>query len=283
VSVEVRNAATVLVLRDSHAGPEVFMVRRHDRAVFMGGAHVFPGGAVDAADREAADPEWCEGLEHAAAEIPDVDRADALALHVAAVRELFEEAGVLLARGESGEFVSLKDGASRTRFQQSRQDIHAGRETLRDLLDREHLRLALDALTICAHWVTPPLDLRRFDTRFFVARLPAEQQPAHDERETTESRWTTPAAAIEAARRREIILPSPTWATLRELEPARSVDEALEWARGRDVRRREPQLIESAEGRMLVLPGDPLSPESGLAPPAYETRFVWKGDRWLPE
>jgi 8-oxo-dGTP pyrophosphatase MutT (NUDIX family) len=259
------------------------MVRRHGRAVFMAGAHVFPGGAVDAADRSAADPEWCEGMEHAAMAIPDVDRAEALALHVAAIRELFEEAGVLLARDGSGAFAPLEDEASRTRFRQYRQEIHAGRQTLRDLLEREHLRLALDALTICAHWVTPPFDLRRFDTRFFVARLPADQQPAHDQRETTESRWTTAAGAIEAARRQEIILPSPTWATLRELEQASSVDEALAWARAREIRRREPRLIETAGRRTLVLPGDPLSPEAGLAPPAYETRFVWKDDRWLPE
>src|SRR6476620_2311671 len=92
-----RPAATVVVLRDSSAGPEVFMVRRHEGTAFMGGAHVFPGGRADAADGDA-DAGWCDGLDHAARQLEHLPRADALAYHVAATRELFEEAGVLLAR-----------------------------------------------------------------------------------------------------------------------------------------------------------------------------------------
>ena len=92
-----RPAATVVVLRDSSEGPEVFMVRRHADTAFMGGAHVFPGGRVDKADRDGDDG-WCDGIAHAAGQLPELPPADAVAYHVAAARELFEEAGVLLAR-----------------------------------------------------------------------------------------------------------------------------------------------------------------------------------------
>src|SRR3954469_10131484 len=93
-----RPASTVVVLRDASSGPEVFMVRRHADTAFMGGAHVFPGGRVDAADRDG-DRVWCDGVDHAVAQLPAVEPVDAVAYHVAAARELFEEAGVLLARG----------------------------------------------------------------------------------------------------------------------------------------------------------------------------------------
>ena len=101
-----RPAATVVVLRDSSAGPEVFLVRRHEDTAFMGGAHVFPGGRVDAADRDG-NSEWCDGIPHAEAQLNALPGAEAVAYHVAAARELFEEAGVLLARDASGAFVSL--------------------------------------------------------------------------------------------------------------------------------------------------------------------------------
>src|SRR5260370_14079902 len=97
-----RPAATVVVLRDSPAGPQVFMVRRHEGTAFMGGAYVFPGGRVDAGDRGVADPSWCDGVDVAAAQLGGLPAVDAVAFHVAALRELFEEAGVLLPRDATG-------------------------------------------------------------------------------------------------------------------------------------------------------------------------------------
>lgn len=276
----VRPAATVVVLRDSAAGPEIFMVRRHHSVAFMAGAHVFPGGRVDIGDHDA-DPRWCDGLDEAAGQLSDLPAPAALAYYVAAARELFEEAGVLLARSERGPFVSLAGADAHHRFMKHRDDVHGGRRTLRAVLEEEQLRLSLDALVAFAHWVTPPVDTRRFDTRFFVARVPPQQTPAHEQAESTESTWTTAGAALTAAARGDIVLPPPTWATLRELEPFTSVEAVLAWARTRKVIRREPRLVEDADTRMLVLPGDPLSPE--YEPVTFETRFRWVEDRWRAE
>jgi len=277
-----RPAATVVVLRDGPAGPEVFMVRRHEGTAFMGGAHVFPGGRVDAADRDADDT-WCDGMAAAARQLDSLPPADAVAYHVAAARELFEEAGVLLARHPDGDFVSLAGAADHERLKQDRTRVHDAATTLRAVIERERLHLALDALVLFAHWVTPPIDSRQFDTRFFMTRIPPHQTPAHDDTETTHSLWARPGDAIAQAERDEIILPPPTWSTLRELEPFESVKEALAWARRRTVIRRMPKAIEQDGHRMLLLPGDPLHPDPAGDDPPLETRFVLIDRRWRAE
>jgi len=277
-----RPAATVVVLRDSPSGPEVFMVRRHADTAFMGGAHVFPGGRVDKADRDGDDA-WCDGIAHAARQLPDLPSAEAVAYHVAATRELFEEAGVLLARIAGGEFVSLASASDHLRFKQERTAVHGRTTTLRAVIEREHLRLALDALVLFAHWVTPPIDTRQFDTRFFMTRVPPHQAPAHDDTETTHSIWITPADAIAQSQSGAIVLPPPTWSTIRELEPFRSVDEALSWAGRRRVVSRQPLLLEQDGLRLLLAPGDPLHPDPAGDEPLAETRFVFVDGRWRAE
>jgi 8-oxo-dGTP pyrophosphatase MutT (NUDIX family) len=271
-----------VVLRDGPAGPEVFMVRRHQGTAFMGGAHVFPGGRVDAADADA-DAGWCDGLDHAAGQLEQLPRAEALAYHVAATRELFEEAGVLLARRPDGDFVSLAAAADHERLKADRSRVHEGTTTLRAVIEREGLRLALDTLVLFAHWVTPPIDSRQFDTRFFMTRVPPHQTPAHDEHETTHSLWVRPVEAIAQAGRDEIVLPPPTWSTLRELEPFASVKDALAWARARTVVRRMPKAMERDGHRMLLLPGDPLHPDPPGDDPPVETRFILIDHRWRAE
>jgi 8-oxo-dGTP pyrophosphatase MutT (NUDIX family) len=277
-----RPAATVVVLRDSPAGPEVFMVRRHEDTAFMGGAHVFPGGRVDAADADA-DAAWCDGLAHAARQLEPLPPAQAVAYHVAAARELFEEAGVLLARHPDGGYVSLADAADQQRLKLDRARVHEAQTTLRAVIEREGLRLALDALVLFAHWVTPPIDSRQFDTRFFMTRVPPDQTPAHDDAETTHSLWVRPADAIAQSLKEEIILPPPTWSTLREIEPFESVKDALAWARRRTVISRMPKAIEQDGHRVLLLPGDPLHPDPAGDDPPLETRFVLIDRRWRAE
>lgn len=258
------------------------MVRRHEGTAFMGGAHVFPGGRVDDRDRDA-DAGWCDGIDHAVAQLASVDPTLAIAFHVAAARELFEEAGVLLARDPRGGIASLTDPAVHARIAAYRHEVHDGRHSLRGVLEEARLRLALDALVLLAHWVTPPVDTRQFDTRFFIARVPPNQVPAHDETETTHSSWLTPAAAIAQAQRGDIILPPPTWTTLRELERFATVADALDWARSRRISRRQPKMLDEDGRRMLVLPGDPRYPEATDVEQPRETCFVLVDKRWRAE
>ncbi len=258
------------------------MVRRHEGTAFMGGAHVFPGGRVDAADH-SGDAGWCDGIAHAASQLPALAPEQAVAYHVAAARELFEEAGVLLARTAAGDFVSLAGAADHQRFKQDRTAVHDGATMLRAVLEREHLRLALDALVLFAHWVTPPIDTRQFDTRFFMTRVPPHQTPAHDDTETTHSVWMMPSEAIVQSLAGAIVLPPPTWSTIRELEPFASVDAALAWARTRRIVSRQPLLLEEEGVRMLVVPGDPLHPDPAGDEPLAETRFIFVERRWRAE
>jgi 8-oxo-dGTP pyrophosphatase MutT (NUDIX family) len=254
------------------------MVRRHAGTAFRG-AHVFPGGRVDPSDGALATNSWCDGLDHAVRQLSALPGPEAVAFHVAAVRELFEEAGVLLARGDAAGFVSLADGAAHRRFADYRSAVHAGSWTLRGIAEHESLKVALDALLLFSHWVTPPspIEGKRFDTRFFMARVPAGQVPAHDDRETTDGVWVTPREAIARAIRREIVLPPPTWVTLRELERHATVDGALAWAAARRVARREPAIVDENGGRVLVMPLD-----DGPDPIRYERRFALRNGAWGP-
>jgi len=277
-----RPAATVVLLRDLAGEPgfEVFLVRRHDKVAFMGGAYVFPGGRLDPADATPPDLSWCDGMDVAAARFGGMPPADAVAYHVAALRELFEEAGVLLARMPSGEIVRALDAAAEARLASARAALHTSTASLPAVVGEEGLRLALDLLIPLSHWVTPEIEIKRFDTRFFVARVPPGQVPVHDERETTDSAWMRPEAALARCREGEILLPPPTWTTLKELLRFDRVDDVLAWAAGRPQIRVQPGFVRRPELTMLTLPGDPLHP----ALPGYEvpedTRFVLKDGRW---
>jgi 8-oxo-dGTP pyrophosphatase MutT (NUDIX family) len=275
-------ASTVVLLRPRGSTFEIFMLRRHQQIAFMGGAYVFPGGRVDAGDAPAGgrDEAWLEGVDVVAARLADLVRADAIAHGVAAVRELFEEAGVLLARRADGTRLTLAAGGERARFERYRREVHDGRLALRDLAARERLTITLDALVPFAHWVTPAFEPRRFDARFFAARTPGAQHPVHDDRESTESRWVTPSEAIDLARRDEIVLPLPTWQTLRALETVSTVEGALDWARAQTLARVEPLFHEEGGTKMLLTPGDPLFPPEPGQPVSEETRFVFDGRHW---
>ena len=278
MSAPARPASTVVLIRPSDGRFEVLLVRRHDSVAFMGGAHVFPGGRVDAADRLDDPDTLCDGVAEAATRMPDVAPADAVAHHVAALRELFEEAGVLLARDADGAMVGVHDGADRLRSY--RAELAARATTLRDVAERERLRLALDMVTPFAHWVTPEIEIKRFDTRFFVAAAPVNQDAVHDDVETTGSLWLDPTDAVDWCRRGAIALPPPTWTTLRTLEKFPTVEAVVTWARARTVVRLEPGFIRRGDSALLTLPGDPLYPAIlGLEVPA-ETRFVLEDGRW---
>jgi len=208
-------AATVLLVRDGPQGLQVFMVVRHHQIEFASGALVFPGGKVDREDRDLAGG--------------DDDRA----ARIAAIRETYEECGVMLAEGSA---------SSTAPFYQR----------LRD----ERLNLALDALVPFAHWITPPILPKRFDTRFFIIAAPAEQIALHDGGEAVDSVWIEPARALaEAAEGRRTLL-LPTKLNLELLGRSETVVHAIAAARARKPVAVEPRATKTATGYRLSIPAD---------------------------
>jgi 8-oxo-dGTP pyrophosphatase MutT (NUDIX family) len=263
-----KDAATVLVLRPADEGFVVFMVRRHQKSGFMGGAYVFPGGKLDDADVALpAQPSTLDaaGAARALGEAEHPERA--LGLFVAAVRETFEEAGVLLADVEDA---SAIPGA--------RARLLAG-EPFAALIRELDARLRLDRLVPWTRWVTPAVEPRRYDTRFFLAVAPAGQDAAHDAHETTEAAWLRPEEALEHADRGEIALPPPTMRSLEMLAPFSSIDAVLEDARSRTPPLVEPVFVDDAGTWTLLLPGDPDHPVRERRIPG-PTRFVLADGRW---
>jgi 8-oxo-dGTP pyrophosphatase MutT (NUDIX family) len=229
-----RDAATVMLLRQAPAGPaeagataepglQVYMLRRRSSMAFAAGAYVFPGGSVDAADDDAgiawAGPdaaEWGRRLD-APAEL-------ARTLVCAAVRETFEESGVLLAGPDAGTVLATTDDEG---WEDDRRRLLAGSLSLAQLLRRRGLVLRSDLLRPWARWITPVTEERRYDTRFFAAALPAGQIARDVSGEADETAWLAPGAALEAAARREIALMPPTAVTLGELRGCGTVPAAL--------------------------------------------------------
>lgn len=258
--VPLRPASTVMLVRDAPSDIEVFMLQRTTQAAFASGMYVFPGGRVDDADGAAELDDLCDGLSDAeASDLLRIPRGG-LAYWVAAIRECFEEAGVLLARDERGNFVSLSDEQSQARFAVARHEVHDGALSLAQLCRRENLRLAVDAIRYVSHWITPVGEKRRFDTRFFVAVAPHSQEPLHDDKETIASLWVAPTQALTMARRGELAMIPPTIANLEFLAPYRDSAQAVNAAKQIGVPTPIlPKLRYDAEGRVvgIVFPGEP--------------------------
>jgi 8-oxo-dGTP pyrophosphatase MutT (NUDIX family) len=231
-------AATVVLLRDRPAF-EVLMICRHESSSFAGGALVFPGGRVDPADRSE---EWrghAEGL---------ADDPRIAAAQVAAIREAYEEVGVLLARDQSGALVSAGHALALSDW---RVKVEHDDSLFLDLIRRERLRLACDALQLFSHWVAPPNLHKRFDTLFFAARFPDGQQVLEDGEEATEALWIAPRAALEARKSgaRKIIF--PTARNLDLLAVSASVGDVFEFATRRRIEPVMPQ-VAMREGRAYL-------------------------------
>jgi len=270
-AAEPRDAATVLLLRDVDDGFEIYLVRRHQKSGFMGGAHVFPGGTVDAADGELAVWQRTHGLdgEEASARLGEELAQDrARALFVAAARETFEEAGVLL--GLEGEAPAAL-----------RKRANAG-EAFEALLAEAGLSIALGDLWPYARWITPEVERRRYDARFFLVRAPADQRPAPDLFETTEGAWMRPQRALAAAAEGQILLPPPTLRTLENLAEEPSVQAALDHARERRPPLIAPRFLLVGQTPTIVLPGDPEHPVQQAAVPGGSRISLIDG-RWVSQ
>ncbi len=255
--VPVQPAATVMVVRDAldgEPGVEVFMLRRTANAVFGAGMYVFPGGRVDGLDGAEDIAPFCRGLDDvAASERLGVDHGG-LAYWVAAVRECFEEAGVLFAERREGGPLELRN--------EDRHEIHDHDSSLSlvELCRRDDLVLDLSSTYYVDHWITPIGEQRRFDTRFFLAEMPIDQVPLHDDKETVDSLWVRPAEALRLQAAGELMMMPPTMANLRFLEPHPTAAAAL--AAGAAIEKPPcilPKLRRDADGRLVgvAMPGDP--------------------------
>jgi 8-oxo-dGTP pyrophosphatase MutT (NUDIX family) len=249
-----RLASTVVVARDSAAngGMEVLLVQRHAGLRFMGGASVFPGGAVQSSDQSfvfarrvnVAAPAWPHSTE------PALDRAHV----VAALRETFEECGLLLGA----------PALDRGRLQMLRAQALAGVD-FGDLLDSAQLELDLGRLVPLIRWVTPSSEPIRFDTRFYVAPVPDQQLAEHDTTENVALQWLSPRRALDLAQRGELVLAPPTRRTLAEFHDIESVEALLAWARQSEAPTVEPVIAEIDGVRHILFPGDPAHPVSRRA------------------
>ncbi|MFH8726413.1 NUDIX hydrolase [Streptomyces termitum] len=231
VPVTPRRASTVLLLRDAAGGPEVHMLRRRTSMAFAGGAYAYPGGGVDPRDEQPV--RWAgPPLEEWAARLGLDDPAQAQAVVCAAVRETFEEAGVLLA-GETGEGV-VGDTTGED-WERDRRALVARELSFADFLDRRGLALRSDLLGAWARWITPEFEARRYDTWFFVAVLPEGQRTRDVSGEADRTVWIRPADAAAGYDRGELTMMPPTIATLRSLQPADTAAEALAEAGKQDM------------------------------------------------
>ena len=269
MAVEPRLASAVMLLRDTTAGQgiEVFMVRRVRQIDFMPDVYVFPGGSVTKDDHAA---ELVEGLcAPVAVSAGDPEGRTMLGsgARVAAIRELFEEAGILLAY-QAGKMLAISD-QDVERFGAYRDAFNERKGSLVEMARVEHLTLATDLLAYFAHWITPEGMPKRFDTHFFLATAPDEQQAAYDRLETSEGIWISPKEALARFERKEFPLVFATIYQLRELAVFGSVQEALASTAAKRVPTRIPVLKKEGGKTRVFLQEDA---ENAWEVPEYMTR-----------
>lgn len=245
-----KDAATVILVRDTEAGLEVFLQRRVMGMAFAGGMTVFPGGGVDRRDADTSlawhgpEPAWW-------ADRFSCDVGLARALVCAAVRETFEESGVLLAGPDEHSVVADVRPFAEARAQLVSRDL-----SLAGFLAEAGLVLRADLLRPWSDWVTPIEERRRFDARFFLAKLPSGQRADGDTSEADDTRWQRPTDALEDWKAGRSGLLPPTWTTLAELEECTSVADAM--SRERVIEKLMPKVARDGDVMRIVLPGDPL-------------------------
>lgn len=256
VTPHTREAATVMLVRDA-PDLEVFMLRRNLASAWHGGVYVFPGGAVDPGDRDDAVSARCLDRDDQDASARIGHARGGLGYWVAAIREAFEEAGVFLARHADGRELDPEDAAW-ARLTDARDALNAGDLDFRAILEDEGLVLDTGALHVFAHWVTPPGQIRRYDTWFFVAAAPPGHTYEHDAVETVASVWMRPQDAVAANDRGEIDLILPTRQSLVALCAFPDAAAVVAHARrlGGDGTHRMPTVEDLGGGERLPLPGE---------------------------
>ena len=240
--VTIRPAATILLVRDD---PEfqVLMVKRHHQIDFASGALVFPGGKTDPADH---DPAW-EALVEGWGDTEAAERP----LRIAAIREAYEEAGILVARHPSGEIFHGNETAVA-----ARDAVAKGQRSFLELVSELQLRLDLAALTVFARWITPAMMPKRFDTWFYVVRATSDQLAVCDGWETVDAEWIAPAEVMRLATTGERKVIFPTRMNLQLLAESASGEEAVAQAGARTLVVVEPKVERRESGSVLVIPSD---------------------------
>ncbi len=251
--VSIRPAATVMLV-DDRPDLQVFMMERHAKTVFAGGMWVFPGGSVDEADNTTETQSISiHRTDRHASDLMGLE-SGGLAFYIAAIREAFEEAGILLALPRSQSVhLDLSDPGTATRFRQHRDDINDGQRDFLDILRQEDMIVDAGAMHYVARWITPVGPPRRFDARFFVARIPENQTPVHDDRELVHSRWVAAKDVLDRAASGEMVLMTPTLRMLKNLAMFGSADQVMAAAQANlpDQRARV-----SADTKTIVMPGE---------------------------
>lgn len=244
-----RPSSTVVLARDGSVEPEIYMVKRHAAASF-GGAFVFPGGVIDATDCDVHD--HCLGMTRGVADRLLAVDDSGLDHFIAAIRELFEETGVLLAKHQT----------SPADLDAIREELNTASLAWRQFVTTANLRLCCDELHYFGHWITPVGLSKRFSTRFFVARMPEGMDARYDARELADGLWITASDALQAAANDELLLHFPTIKTLQQLATHASVDAMIAWA--------DRQSADGVQAIRPVLPkgyrrGKPKSPGGSTA------------------
>ena len=270
-----RSAATVVMLRDTDAGMEVFLLKRHDLSNVLGGAYVFPGGKVDPRDAEL---DMESHLDQAQADLlgslheTELDAVTAASLYVAALREVFEESGILFAHGATLE-LATRAGAM----------LRAG-HAFDAMLAQLALRLQTRSIHPWSRWITPKVPTmtnKRFDTRFFVSGFPFGQIARHDDYEATESVWITPRAALQRYWAREIELAPPQIMSLAHLSHYRRVQDVLSAARESRPPVIAPEPFQLDGSRVVCYPGDASHSVKARALPG-PSRLIYRNQRFEP-
>jgi 8-oxo-dGTP pyrophosphatase MutT (NUDIX family) len=237
-------SATILMLRDGPTGLETFMVVRHHQIDFASGALVFPGGKVDAGDYDVRN--YCDGADSA--------NNNAVAMMVGAIREAFEECGILLAREKGSS--TLVSGKRLGILERYRDPLNRSEVSLIEFLEKEQLRLACDTLQHFAHWITPEMLTKRFDTHFYLAVAPSDHLAIHDGHESVDSVWITPDNALKGNADGTYTIIFPTRVNLEMLGESSNVADALRAATDRNIVSILPWSEKRDDGTYICIPQD---------------------------
>jgi 8-oxo-dGTP pyrophosphatase MutT (NUDIX family) len=295
MAVTPRTAATVILMRTAAGGSvETFLLKRHEASAFMGGNFVYPGGSVEPGDKDKSILPYCRSLPFNTSAPEKVDEDELLGYRVCALRELFEEAGILLARWISGELCTADPVPDGDRLAAYRGQIDQDEISMTELAKRENLVYDFDQLVYVDRWITPEARHIRFDTRFYLAFCPEGQHASSDQKETVQGLWMSPREAIDANLRGSIALSPPAVETLEMLAPFETRSSLLGFLEDREPRTVLPILTKATDGPVILFPWDEeyevlnqlktVQPRLSRVRNDKErtTRVLLKDGRWLP-